>query len=172
MYRVILIASAFIVLAASGAVHGVWTDRWSDQSDLVETSKNLDLLPMSIGAWKGTNVELEQDPKSGLAGILVRRYVHSKNGKSVTVFLGCGRAGPVCTHTPEVVTPARLRIETERFQAPGSTAEFWTLASSANATPVRRTCASSGRGTPPMPGGSPTTRASASRERKRFTRCI
>jgi hypothetical protein len=30
------------------------------------------------------------------------RYQHQQSGKKVTVFLGCGRQGPVSVHTPDV----------------------------------------------------------------------
>src|ERR1019366_10737758 len=100
MQRILVIASAGAVLIASGVVHGVWTDRWSDRGDLVETANRLDQLPMTVGAWHGTPVEIEKDPNSGLAGMISRRYVHANNGKAVTLFLAVGRAGAVCTHTP------------------------------------------------------------------------
>ena len=128
MLRVITIATACILLVASGVVHGVWSDRWSDQADLAEIAKRMESLPMTIGAWQGSVVEMEQDPKTGLAGMLARRYVHTKTGKSVTLFLGCGRAGPVCVHTPEVCYGSSgFEVEKPtKFQLKGSKDEFWT----------------------------------------------
>jgi hypothetical protein len=132
MKRLLAIASACAFLIASGVVHGVWTDRWSDQSDLVATAKQLDLLPMTIGAWHGTTVEMEKDPNTALAGVVARRYVHASNGKAVTLFLACGRSGAVCTHTPDVCY-AGSGYEVEkprRFVPPAMSAEppseFWT----------------------------------------------
>ena len=132
MQRFFIIASACAVLIASGVVHGVWTDRWSDQSDLAEIAKRLDELPMTIGPWHGTSVEMEKDPKSGLAGTVARRYVHANTGKGVTLFLACGRSGPVCTHTPDVCyagsgykveNPKPFTLTSTTAQAPP---EFWT----------------------------------------------
>jgi hypothetical protein len=63
---------------------------------------------------------------------MARRYVHAKNGKVVTLFLGCGRPGPVCTHTPEVCyAGSGFEVEKpKRFALPSTTAqappEFWT----------------------------------------------
>ena len=132
MQRVLVIASAFAVLVASGAVHGVWTDRWSDQGDLAEAAKGLDHLPMIIGVWHGSNVEMEADQTTGLAGMIARRYLNAANGKAVTLFLACGRSRAVCTHTPEVCY-AGIGFEVEkpkRFVLPSTTAqappEFWT----------------------------------------------
>ena len=132
MQRVLVVASAFAVLVASGAVHGVWTDRWSDQGDLAAAAQGLNQLPMTIGVWHGSNVEMATDPNTGLAGMIARRYVNAANGKAVTLFLACGRSRAVCTHTPdvcyagsgfEVETPTRFVLPSTTAQAP---AEFWT----------------------------------------------
>jgi hypothetical protein len=132
MQRILVIASAAIVLIASGVVHGVWTDRWSDQGDLAESAQRLERLPIAIGEWHGTPVEMESDANSGLAGMIARRYVHAKTGKAVTILLACGRPGPVCTHTPdvcyagsgyEVEKPKRFALASVTAQAPP---EFWT----------------------------------------------
>jgi hypothetical protein len=132
MQRVLIVASAFAVLVASGAVHGVWTDRWSDQGDLAAAAQGLNQLPMTIGVWHGSNVEMATDPNTGLAGMIARRYANAANGKAVTLFLACGRSRAVCTHTPEVCY-AGSGFEVERptrFVLPSSTAqappEFWT----------------------------------------------
>lgn len=132
MQRNLIIASACAVLILSGVVHGVWTDRWSEQRDLAESAQRLDQLPMIVGAWHGSPVEMDKDPNTGLAGMIARRYVNANNGKVVTLFLACGRAGAVCTHTPEVCY-AGSGFEVEkptRFVLPSTTAqappEFWT----------------------------------------------
>ena len=132
MQRILVIISACVVLVASGVVHGVWTDRWSDQGDLAETAQRLEQLPMTIGAWHGNVVEMERDPNSSLAGMIARRYVNASNGKGVTILLACGRSGAVCTHTPdvcyagsgyEVEKPRRFALPSNSAQAPP---EFWT----------------------------------------------
>ena len=132
MQRFLVIVSAGIVLVASGVVHGVWTDRWSDQGDLAETAQRLEQLPLTIGAWHGTAAEMEKDPNTGLAGMIARRYVNATTGKSVTLFLACGRSGPVCTHTPDVCyAGSGYEVEQpKKFRLPSTTAEmppeFWT----------------------------------------------
>lgn len=132
MQRILVIVSACAVLIASGIVHGVWTDRWSEQADLADAAKRLDLLPTTIGDWHGTPVEMEKDPNTGLAGMMARRYVHAKTGKSVTIFLACGRSGSVCKHSPDVCyAGSGFEVgKQERFVLPSSTAqappEFWT----------------------------------------------
>jgi hypothetical protein len=132
MYRTLILACACVILVGSGVVHGLWTDRWSEQTDLGGAAARLDQLPTTIGAWHGTNVEMEKDPNTGLAGMIARRYVNAASGKVVTILLGCGRSGPVCTHTPDVCY-AGSGYEVEkprRFHLPSKTAdaapEFWT----------------------------------------------
>ncbi|MBI2806383.1 MAG: exosortase-associated EpsI family protein [Planctomycetes bacterium] len=132
MQRTLIIASAVVVLIASGVVHGVWTDRWSEPTDLGDAATRLGKLPMVIGDWHGTDLPMEPDSSNGLAGMIARRYVHATNGKSVTILLACGRARAVCTHTPEVCyagngyeveTPRRFALPSKTAQAPP---EFWT----------------------------------------------
>lgn len=132
MGRILVIVIACSMLVGSGVVHGIWTDRWSEQADLAEAAQQLDKLPMTIGNWHASNVEMERDPNSGLAGMIARRYVHAGTGKSVTLFLACGRSGAVCTHTPdvcyagngyEVEKPTRFPLTSTTAEAPP---EFWT----------------------------------------------
>src|ERR1043165_9907896 len=131
MQRILIVTSACAVLIATGVVHGVWTDRWSDQSDLAEVAARLDRLPMVIGPWHGTTVDMENNQNSSLAGMIVRRYVHAETGKAVTLLVACGRAGAVCTHTPDVCY-AGSGFDVEKpnrfvLQSAGSAApEFWT----------------------------------------------
>lgn len=132
MKRILIIACAGVMLIASGVVHGIWTDRWSEPADVADAAKRLERLPMTIGSWQGGVVEMEKDTKSTLAGVIARRYVHTSNGKIVTILLACGRAGPICTHTPdvcyagsgfEVEKPKSFRMTSQTAAAPP---EFWT----------------------------------------------
>lgn len=132
MFRTIVVSLACAMLVATGVVHGVWTDRWSAQTDLHEAAEGLARLPTTIGGWQGRDIEMERDPKAGLAGVIARRYVHTKDNKIVTILLGCGRSGPVCTHTPDVCyegngykveKPIRFRMPVPAGQ---SAPEFWT----------------------------------------------
>jgi hypothetical protein len=132
MGRILVISFACVMLVASGLVHGVWTDRWSDQEDLVSAARDLERLPMTIGAWQGSPIEMEKNPNAGAAGMMARRYVQESTGKVVTLLLACGRSGAICTHTPDVCYSASgYDVEApKRFQLPSRTAEapaeFWT----------------------------------------------
>jgi hypothetical protein len=132
MHRAILTGSALALLLSSGLVHGLWTDRWSEQLDLAVAAAALDKVPRDFGSWHGEDLELEKDPRSGLVGMMSRCYTHTATGKAVTLFLACGRPGPVATHSPDVFyscqgyegeTPRRFQLPSTGAQAPP---EFWT----------------------------------------------
>ena len=69
---------------------------------------------------------------SGLAAVIERRFVHRENGKVITIYLACGRPGPLCIHTPDTCYPADGFVEIEaprRKSVPGegkTPSEFWT----------------------------------------------
>ncbi len=102
MTRLLPVTAAVIVLLFSGVVHGLWTDRWSESSDVSAAAARLDALPMKLGDWQGEALATSERPGGGLAGAVSRRYVHRPTGRSVTIFLGCGRPGPASIHTPDV----------------------------------------------------------------------
>src|SRR6516225_943605 len=95
----VLIATALLV--ATGVVHGLWTDRWKPSADLERAVARLDSVPMTIGDWQATSLELPADEVQGaqLGGYLMRRYMNRFTGQQVLVVLMCGRPGPVGVHT-------------------------------------------------------------------------
>jgi hypothetical protein len=133
MYRTILTVSAALVLVASGVVHGVWTDRWTQNPEAVAAAaERLAQVPSTFGKWDGTEIEMNTDPKLGMAGVVARRYVQRESGKVVSIYLACGRPGPVCVHTPDVCYKSDGYNDVEsarRVTLPGAGAapdEFWT----------------------------------------------
>jgi hypothetical protein len=101
MTRLLPVSAAVIVLLFSGVVHGLWTDRWAESRDVIAAAARLNDLPMKLGDWEGKAASGSR-PSGGLAGAMSRHYVHRPTGRSVTLFLGCGRPGPVSIHTPDV----------------------------------------------------------------------
>jgi hypothetical protein len=91
---------ASVLLAASGLVHGLWTDRWGTPPDIRGAAETLANLPLNIGPWRGNDVE-RSPTGAGVAGCLQRRYEHRQSGAVVSVAIVCGRPGPVSIHTPE-----------------------------------------------------------------------
>lgn len=101
--RSLALPAGVVLLLATGLVHGFWTERWQPSTALQDAAQRLDRVPMTIGDWQGRDVPMDPDAveRSGLNACWTRRYMHTRSGRSVTVVLMCGRAGPTSVHTPE-----------------------------------------------------------------------
>src|SRR6266850_214231 len=104
MKRTLPLITGIALLLTCGLVRGLWTDRWGSAAAPAAAAAKLEHLAWVIGEWEGRPIELEQAQRdaSRVSGCIVRRYVHRVNGDAVTIFLGCGRPGPVSVHTPDV----------------------------------------------------------------------
>jgi hypothetical protein len=58
-------------------------------------------VALELGDWQGEALTPGAEQPGGVAGCLQRCYVHRTNGSRVTVFLVCGRPGPVAIHPPD-----------------------------------------------------------------------
>src|SRR5262245_29906799 len=104
MARLLPPLTVLAVVAFSGAVHGVWTNRWAGSDGLAQAAARLEQVPLTLGDWDGR--PLEVNPREAAlteaAGYVHRQYVNRRTGSVVSVALLCGRAGPISVHTPEV----------------------------------------------------------------------
>ncbi len=114
MRRFLPVVAAVVVLLFSGMVHGLWTDRWAEPHDLLEAAARLEQLPQKLGDWEGETLVSRERPTPGIVGTMSRRYVHRRSGKTVTMFIGVGRPGPVSIHTPDVCYTASGYKEVRR----------------------------------------------------------
>jgi hypothetical protein len=90
-------------LIACGLVHGFWTDRWVPPVVTAQAAERMDAIPLELGEWDGETIEVKPgEAGAGVAGCIKRRYVNRKSGSAISLFLVCGRFGPVSIHTPEV----------------------------------------------------------------------
>jgi hypothetical protein len=94
-----VVAVALVVLC--GVVHGFWTGRWSAAA-AGDVAGRLDGIALDLGDWQGERLEQDAGPADGMSGRLYRRYVNRSTRTAVTVYLVCGRPGPVAVHTPDV----------------------------------------------------------------------
>ncbi len=111
---------ASLALVACGLVHGFWTDRWVPPVETAQAAERLNAIPLEVGDWDGEVQEVKGgEAGEGVAGCIKRRYVHRKSGTAVSLFLVCGRSGPVSIHTPEACYGASgFLINTkDRFEA-------------------------------------------------------
>jgi hypothetical protein len=102
--RLLLYSTVLLLVAVAGLAHGLLTDRWAPPDSSVE----LERLPLTIGEWDASTIELNREelPQIDNRAMLLRRYVNRASGAAVTVFLTCGRPGPiVSSHAPDSCYP-------------------------------------------------------------------
>src|SRR5438270_9326493 len=95
------IMAGMVLVLAAGLVHGLWTNRWSDNADLEAAAARLRDVPKDVGDWAGHDqeIDLERIARAEAAGSLLRNYA-GPDGQKVSVVLLCGRFGPLAVHTP------------------------------------------------------------------------
>jgi hypothetical protein len=134
--RFIYPATALIAVLASGVVHGLLTDRWQEAPEPATRAARLQMVPYMLGDWVAQDIETDAQQIGPVAGYLHRRYLNRQSGIGVTMYMVCGRPGPVCIHTPDVCYAASgyeiLNQERLKLPADISEGEFWT-------TKLRRT---------------------------------
>ena len=101
MTRLLAALAASVLVIACGVVHGFWSDRWRQPAETTEAAARLEALPMEVGDWVGTVVEVKNPTAGGVAGTLSRHYENRRTGDAVSVYMVCGRAGPASGHPPE-----------------------------------------------------------------------
>jgi hypothetical protein len=102
MTRLLTAIVASVLVIACGVVHGFWSDRWQQPVETAAAAARMDALPLEAGDWIGSPMEVKNPQNGGVAGTLYRRYENHRTGDAATVFIVCGRSGPVSIHTPEV----------------------------------------------------------------------
>jgi hypothetical protein len=130
MKRCLYGLTALVAVIAAGVVHGVWTDRWGAPVEPSVMAGRLSQVPLVLGEWVGQDLDLDWDQLGPVTGSLYRRYVNQRTASTVTVFLVCGRPGPVAIHSPDVCYRAGgyELLALEKYSLPSATAsgEFFT----------------------------------------------
>jgi hypothetical protein len=131
MLRILPPVAAVVAVAAAGAVHGFWTDRWGVGQAVAAAAASLDRVPRSVGDWQAQPLDSNQPDNLSLAGQLYLRYANRTTGDAVSVALVCGRPGPVCIHTPDVCYQASGhkvgKVDTQEVKFRGGTARLFTM---------------------------------------------
>ncbi len=125
---------AMCVLAASGLVHGLWTERWRQSEDLERAAERVARMPLRVGGWEGRDIADPEPEATRQAGIVASRlcaFKDPRTAQELTVLLVCGRAGRIAAHTPEVCFPgsglemAGAPVRQSVAAGDGPPAEFW-----------------------------------------------
>jgi len=101
MKRIVISTLAIAAVLASGLVHGIWTGRWEISDEPGDSASRLPNVSMDLGDWHGQTLDAESRLLSGASAVLCRRYAKEGRDVGVTVFLLCGRPGPVAIHPPD-----------------------------------------------------------------------
>jgi hypothetical protein len=91
------------VVAGTGLVHGLWTERWHEAPELRAAVDRLAHMPRTIGQWQPAEAPLnpQEVRLAGAEGAWSRTYTHRRTRAQVRVIVLCGRAGPMSVHRPE-----------------------------------------------------------------------
>jgi hypothetical protein len=111
MTRILVPLTSALVVLASGLVHGVLSDRWSNRSEqlVIGARERLATFPMQVGEWEGVQQEFSEFEKGSVEGDHVSRgYVNRLNGAAVGMLMAAGHSRNVWQwHTPEQCYPAQ-----------------------------------------------------------------
>lgn len=138
MNRTIAMSVAVVAMIVGGYLQGIWSERWGEPmtAQIQEWSQRLDELPMTLGNWEGQRIEANQQEleASGARGAAGVAYRNRETGEIVTVFLVCGTARRISTHTPDKCyvshgfrmdkNPTTYEIDTQAGPAQFFTAPF------------------------------------------------
>ena len=174
----IRVFSAMVLIALAGLVHGAWTNRWHPSAALAALRTRFDSVPMVIGEWHGTAIELpaEDRARAGVVACLARRYSSPIRGVSVSVLLFGGLPGGISAHTPDACYPASgytldsPSVFQRRDGRDGHRAEFRTALATRGGR-ARASYGYFGVGTPRKGGWPPKSRAGNSRINRRCANC-
>jgi hypothetical protein len=102
--RVLTVGTGLAVLLACALLQGRWSDRWGSSAPVEAGVARLAQVPSKVGDWEGADQVMDAGSRraAGGAGDLFRKYTDRRTGHSLLVYLVCGRAGRVSTHTPDV----------------------------------------------------------------------
>jgi hypothetical protein len=133
--RPLPLLGACALLVLSGLVHGIWTERWQSSQALQNACARLADVPINMGAWKSTELEVDEESfqQTRALAYWTRRYVKDGANEPMTVILMCGRANHMSVHTPDICyrgagfdivgEQAKTRIGPSQG---GFSAELWT----------------------------------------------
>lgn len=95
-------AVAVALLAASGALHGLWTHRWEPWSADRPGADRVERIPLAVGEWEGVRVAAEAHtlPEEDVGRGVSVRYTSRTDGSVVTAYLACGPTDGLVSHTP------------------------------------------------------------------------
>ena len=106
MLRYVPVAIAAVLIVGATVFNGITTERWTGgvSERTLRFAAALDQLPMQIGPWEGTDLEVDEKIQrvAGAVGKLSREYRNVETGEQVGVWLIVGHGSMIVRHTPDV----------------------------------------------------------------------
>jgi Protein of unknown function (DUF3485) len=104
MINVIRVSVSVMLVVNAGIVHGAWTNRWSPSRSLTALAARFESVPMVIGDWKATELEMDPRERAMVGGVacLSRVNANQSRGVAVSVVLLGGLRADISRHTPHV----------------------------------------------------------------------
>src|SRR5262249_50823727 len=128
MLRTITLGTAVALVLLSGAVAGVWTNRWGWSMTTKEGAERLKQVSGEVEGWDSSEVPLSEGEREvgEIEGYLGRRYGHRRTGAVVTVLVLCGRPGPISVHAPDVcyTNSGWQQLSKSKYRAPNGDFNF------------------------------------------------
>jgi hypothetical protein len=131
--KLLPLAAAAVLLAATGVVHGLRSDRWVVGSDVLSAASRLEAIPWVVGDWEGSPLEVNerQVRVAQVVGHRGQKFVHRMTAERSSLLIICARPGAASIHTPDVCYQGlgySMQKEPVRQAVSGGglTAEFWT----------------------------------------------
>jgi len=102
-FRTTHLIGALVLLLVGGAVHGMWTHRWTGAATRDAGVDLLAKVEAPVGGWvPGPAAAVsERDIPKGTRGT-ARQFTNEKTGKKIVVSVTSGVPGVVAAHTPDV----------------------------------------------------------------------
>jgi hypothetical protein len=94
----------FVLVIASGYVHGVLTDRWGTSGDVAQAAEKLEKIPHAFGDWHSEPLEIpaSQLEAAEAVGHFARVYRNHETHTELQVLILCGPHGPIAVHPPTI----------------------------------------------------------------------
>jgi hypothetical protein len=111
MLRVLAPAAlAIIAIVGLTVPQSMFTNRFvSGSMTAEEFGQRFSKVPMTIGNWVGTDVEVDKATleQAGAVNYVSRRYVNTETNQSVDLWLIVGHSRDICRHTPDICYPSQ-----------------------------------------------------------------
>lgn len=110
MNRITAFLAALMILLIGGLVHGLHAERWRKSEELSEAVERLINVPLDLGGWLGTDLEVNVDEYAQAGASAYISRVYRKNNQEMQVILMVGlRGSDGGSHARSLLSGRRFR---------------------------------------------------------------